>query len=160
MCIHLKYKCHACALISKISTSCVCIFVICPKFYIHTFINTHILTEIPTIMDPSATINHPSAAGSVIVGISVCTCMRLCNRTLCIHTSNIYMIYCLIFMYVAPQSYLVHIYITIIIHIQSIYVCSTTVIPFSYIHIHNHTYTFIHIHNHSIVPAHTMYVYK
>ncbi len=28
-------------------------------------------TEIPTIIDPSATINYPSATGSIIVGISV-----------------------------------------------------------------------------------------
>ncbi len=30
-----------------------------------------VLTEIPTIIDPSATINYPSATGSIIVGISV-----------------------------------------------------------------------------------------
>ena len=28
-------------------------------------------TEIPTIIDPSATINYPSAAGTISVGISV-----------------------------------------------------------------------------------------
>ncbi len=30
-----------------------------------------VITEIPTIIDPSATINYPSATGSIIVGITV-----------------------------------------------------------------------------------------
>ncbi len=34
-------------------------------------------TEIPTIIDPSATINYPSATGSIIVGISLCVWMRV-----------------------------------------------------------------------------------
>ncbi len=37
----------------------------------HTTIPLEHATEIPTIMDPSATEKYPSAAGSIIVGISV-----------------------------------------------------------------------------------------
>ncbi len=45
---------------------------ICTKSYkrAHCF-QTGEYTDIPTIIDPSATINHPGATGSVIVGISV-----------------------------------------------------------------------------------------
>jgi hypothetical protein len=35
------------------------------------FLTAWSITEIPTIIDPSATINYPSATGSIIVGISV-----------------------------------------------------------------------------------------
>jgi hypothetical protein len=41
----------------------------------------YLLTEIPTIIDPSATINYPSATGSIIVGISVVyVCFHVCWR--------------------------------------------------------------------------------
>jgi hypothetical protein len=39
-------------------------------------------TEIPTIIDPSATKNHPSATGSIIVGISVCVHVYLHTHVL------------------------------------------------------------------------------
>ena len=38
-------------------------------YVIRTYVHIH--TEIPTIIDPSATVNYPSATGSIIVGISV-----------------------------------------------------------------------------------------
>ncbi len=43
-------------------------------------------TEIPTIIDPSTTVNYPSATGSIIVGISVCfSCCSWLTPDLCVH---------------------------------------------------------------------------
>ena len=50
--------------------------------------------EIPTIIDPSATINYPSATGSIIVGIKVCG-----------HIFEMYVSTCLRRIYICPYSY-------------------------------------------------------
>jgi hypothetical protein len=46
--------------------------------FLHSF-DYH--TGIPTIIDPSATINYPSTTGSIIVGISVAMCWALGMHT-------------------------------------------------------------------------------
>jgi hypothetical protein len=50
-------------------------------------------TDIPTIIDPSATINYPSATGSIIVGIPVmCVILavRVCAHLLCVCVKRVH----------------------------------------------------------------------
>ncbi len=46
----------------------------------HADVSLYMHTEIPTIMDPTATKEYPSATGSMIVGISVARMLATCSR--------------------------------------------------------------------------------
>jgi hypothetical protein len=74
MCVHVAFTACTSLCIGRWE---LCIYM-CVHAYVYIYIYIYIYicegcssTEIPTIIDPSATINYPSATGSIIVGISV-----------------------------------------------------------------------------------------